>query len=373
MSGGGIVAITVPKWGMAMEEGTVTAWHVGEGDAVAAGDEVLDVESEKIANVIEAKGGGVLRRQIAPVGATLPVGALLGVIAAEGVADDEIEDFVSGFVVEATQGDVSVGPAVQTVEVDGRAIRYVVRGAGEEGDAPVVLVHGFGGEMNAWMFNQEALAADRAVYTLELPGHGGSSKNVGDGGLWVLADAVSAVIEATNADRVHLVGHSLGGAVAIAVALDHPDRVATLTLIAPAGLGVEIDGAYITGFVAAQRRKQMKPLAERLFADPSIVSRKLVEDLLRSKRIDGVDAALGAIAAAQFEGDRQKLDLASQASDLDVPIQLIWGREDQIIPCAHSEALPGGEVHVLDGTGHMPMMEKASEVNALIRSFIERN
>ena len=367
MSDDRIVAITVPKWGMSMDEGTVTAWHLGEGEAVVAGDEVVDVESEKIANVIEAKGNGILRRQIAPVGATLPVGALLGVIAAEEVADEEIETFVSGFVVEAKAAGGSAGPAVQSVDVDGGAIRYVVHG---EGDDPVILVHGFGGDMNAWMFNQEVLAAERAVYTIDLPGHGGSTKNVGDGSLRRLADAVGAVMQSIEAERVHLVGHSLGGAVAMTVALDQPERVATLSLIAPTGLGAEIDGAYITGFVAAQRRKEMKPLAERLFADPSIVTRKLVEDLLRSKRIDGVDAALAVIAAAQFEGDRQKLDLASRANDLGVPVQLIWGREDRIIPCAHNAALAGAAVHLLDGAGHMPMMEKTSEVNALLNAFM---
>ena len=369
MSDNRIVAITMPKWGMSMEEGKVTAWHVGEGDAVAAGDEVIDVESEKIASAIEAKGEGVMRRQIAPVGATLPVGALLGVIATADVADDEIEVFVAGFVTEVIQSDVSAGPVVQSVEVDGRAIRYVVHG---EGGEPVILVHGFGGDMSAWMFNQDALASERAVYTLDLPGHGSSSKDVGNGDLGVLRNAVSAVLEVSGADQVHLVGHSLGGAVAIGVALDAPARVATLSLIASAGLGAEINGEYISGFVAAKRRKEMKPLAEQLFADPSTVSRKLVEELLRSKRIDGVDSALAAIATTQFEGDRQKVDLAAHASDLDVPVLLIWGREDHIIPCAHATKLPGAVVHVLDATGHMPMMEKAGEVNTLINSFIKR-
>ena len=84
MTGGRILAVTVPKWGMAMEEGTVTAWHVEEGAPVAEGDEVLDVESTKIANAIEARAGGVLRRRVAAVGATLPVGGLLAVIGGGG-------------------------------------------------------------------------------------------------------------------------------------------------------------------------------------------------------------------------------------------------------------------------------------------------
>ena len=367
MSDTRIRAITVPKWGMAMEEGTVTAWHVGEGQTVTEGDEVLDVESTKIANAIEARGDGVLRRQVAEVGRTLPVGALLGVIASEDVSDEEIDSFVSGFVVEAGDSEgAASGPATQTVEADGRQIRYVVHG---EGGEPIVLVHGFGGDMSAWMFNQDVLAADRAVYTMELPGHGGSSKDVGDGAMAVLADAVLAVIDATGSRHVHLVGHSLGGAVCLRVALDHPDRIASLTLVAPAGLGKEINGSYIAGFVAAQRRKEMTPLARVLFADPEIVSRRMVEDLLRSKRIDGVEAALGRLAARQFDGDTQKIDLAASAGDLDVPVQIIWGAEDRIIPSAHAGNLEGAVVHVIADAGHMPMMEKAAEFNGLVLAF----
>jgi len=367
MSESPITAITIPKWGMSMDEGTVTAWHIAEGEAVAAGDEVLDVESEKIAAAIEAKATGVLRRQVAPIGRTLPIGALLGVIADEGVSDEEVESFVAGFETIVITDAEDARPAMQTVEVDGRRIQYIVHG---EGGEPVVLIHGFGGDMNAWMFNSQALADDREVYTIDLPGHGASSKDVGDGSLALLQEAVGAVIQTIEAEQVHLVGHSLGGAVAIALALENPERVATLSLVAPAGLGDEINGEYITGFVSAERRKELKPVAQQLFADPSVVTRKLVEDLLRGKRIDGVDAALATLAEAQFEGDRQKNQLASGAAELDIAVQLIWGREDRIIPCAHSANLPGADVHVLEDCGHMPMMEKVAEFNALIRSFI---
>ncbi len=94
----------------------------------------------------------------------LPVGALLGIIAPEGVDEAAIEEFVSGFVVQDVEGGTS-RPANPTVNADGRNIRYTVYG--EEGKL-IVLVHGFGGDMNAWMFNQDALAADHAVYSLDL-------------------------------------------------------------------------------------------------------------------------------------------------------------------------------------------------------------
>ncbi len=71
-----IEAITMPKWGLAMDKGTVVAWHVGEGAAIEAGDEVVDIETTKITGVYESPQAGTLRR-IAAEGTTLPVGALM--------------------------------------------------------------------------------------------------------------------------------------------------------------------------------------------------------------------------------------------------------------------------------------------------------
>lgn len=368
MSSERIQALTVPKWGMAMDEGTVTAWHIEEGGAVSPGDEVLDVESTKIANAIEAKEAGILRRQVAAVGQTLAVGGLLGVIAPGDIGDDEIAAFVAGFVVVTPEGDEAAGgPQPQTVEVGGQQIRYLVHG--DDGD-PVVMIHGFGGDLNAWMFNQPALGEGHRVFAIDLPGHGGSTKDVGDGSVSHLARTVMAVIDELGLDGVHLVGHSLGGAVALEAVLDHAMKFASLTVIAPVGLGPDINGAYISGFVAAERRKDMKPLVQQLFADESLVTRQMVEDILRTKRIDGVDAALAAIAAAQFDGDRQLLDLAQRAGDLDVPTQVIWGAHDRIIPASHAGNLEGAKVTVIDAAGHMPMMEKAGEINKLLSGFI---
>jgi pyruvate dehydrogenase E2 component (dihydrolipoamide acetyltransferase) len=79
----------------------------------------------------------------------------------------------------------------------------------------VLLIHGYGGDRNSWLFVQQPLAEQHRVYALDLPGHGTSSKDVGDGLLPVLADAVVTVLDAIGADRAHLVGHSLGGAVAV--------------------------------------------------------------------------------------------------------------------------------------------------------------
>jgi pyruvate dehydrogenase E2 component (dihydrolipoamide acetyltransferase) len=92
-----IHAVTIPKLGLTMKEGTVAAWHIRPGGEVKEGEPIIDVETEKTTAVYESPASGVLRRQVAKQGETLPVGALIGVIAAASVPESEIEAFVAGY------------------------------------------------------------------------------------------------------------------------------------------------------------------------------------------------------------------------------------------------------------------------------------
>ena len=360
-------AITMPKWGLTMTEGKVVRWLKPEGAAVARGEELLEIETSKITNVVEAETDGALRRIIALEGTTLPIGALLAVVAADDAPAAAIDDFVSGFVViEPTSEGEDAAPTVAPRELDagGRRLRYLELG---EGNETLLLLHGFGADLNGWMFNQPALAQGRRIIALDLPGHGGSTKDVGSGGPDPLADAVEAALDELALDRVHLVGHSLGGALATLVAARKPSRIASLTMIAPAGLGPDINVAFIDGFVRMARRREATEVLSLLVHDPSLVSRTMVEDVLRYKRIDGVTAALESIARAWFLGGHQACDVRQQLAALTLPVQIIWGRDDKVVPASHGEALAANyPVHVLDGAGHLPHMEKSGEVNRLI-------
>ncbi len=362
-----IQPIVMPKWGLAMQEGTLTRWNVEEGAQIMPGLEICDVETSKIANAMEATIAGTLRRRVAAEGATLPVGALLAIVAEPRTTDADIDAFIAkfqeSFAASAAAAEAAA-PRSKTVQVQGRNINYLQIG---NGGVPIVFIHGFGGDLNNWMFNQPELAAGCATFALDLPGHGASAKAVDDGSVAGLAATVLAAMDALGIEQAHLVGHSLGGAVALQLALAHPDRVDSVTAISSAGLGPEINAGYIEGFIAANSRKDMKPHLETLFADPSLVTRDLVNDILKFKRLDGVESSLRAIAGAAFPGGRQATVLRDRLGGIKPPAQVIVGGKDRIVPPAQADGLPANvTVHKLPDAGHMPHMEAAAEVNRLI-------
>ena len=365
-----IVKLGMPKWGLSMTEGTLVTWLVDEGAAVRPGDAVAEVETEKINGEVEAPADGVLRRRVAEPGQVIPVGGLLGVIAGAEVPDADIDAFVADFEASFVPAAAEeAGPTPQTVVLGSRTIRYLDLG---QGDEAVVLLHGFGGDLANWLFNHEVLAEGRRVVALDLPGHGESSKDVGTGDLDELVGVLREFCDAVGLGRVHLVGHSMGGAVAVGFAQAHPDRVASLVLLASAGLGEDINREYIEGFVSAERRNHLKPVLQMLFADERLVTRRLVDDVLGYKRRDGVQDALRTLADGLFPDGRQTTQLRSALAELDVPVLVVWGQEDRVLPARHAGGL--GErvrVEVLEGAGHSPHMERVGDVNRLITEFWE--
>jgi pyruvate dehydrogenase E2 component (dihydrolipoamide acetyltransferase) len=360
-----IEKITMPKWGLSMTTGTIVQIHVAEGDVLAKGDDVLDIDTDKIAGTLESPVAGPLRRLVAAVGDELPIGAVLAVVAPQDVPDAEVDAVVEEARAAAESGalDVPDEPVPQVVEIAGQEISYLTMEPEEPSGDPVVLVHGFGGDKNSWLFVQQPLAQDRTVHALDLPGHGASTKDVGDGSLATLAETVTGFLDALGVQRAHLVGHSLGGAVVAAVAEADPGRVASLTLLAPAGYTAEADAAYLRGFAAATSRRELKPLLGRLFADPSQVTRQLVDDLLRYKRLDGVDKALSALLGTLLDGDRQAIDTPVLLNGVKVPVTVVWGGADRILP-------PPDGVGARVDAGHMLHMEAANDVVRALRGAL---
>ena len=362
-----IVPIRMPKWGLSMQEGTVVDWSKAQGSQVKEGDELVDIETAKITNVAEAPGSGVLRRIVAQSGETLPVGALLGLLADESVSDADLDAFTAEFQARfATeeQAEVAEAMAYSTVQADGRSIK--VGRTGEVEGVPVVLVHGWSGDLNGWLFNIEALAARLPVVALDLPGHGGSSKDVGDGGTRALADSIGAALTALGIERAHLIGHSLGGATVVRLAAANPGLAETVTLIAPAHMpGGQVSREFLDGVVSSGRARAMKPFLEQLVADPSAITKDMVEDMLKYKRLDGVEEALGA-TRDRLVSDQETAEVRADMARL-TDVLVIASKADRIVGAPDEAALPPGwSVRWIDDAGHLPHLEQAGQVNALL-------
>jgi pyruvate dehydrogenase E2 component (dihydrolipoamide acetyltransferase) len=363
MAESNIVPLLMPKWGLSMSEGVLVDWLVDEGDEITVGDEIMEVETDKIASAVEAADAGLLRRRVAAAGETYPVRALLGVLAGEEVGDAEIDAFIEAYEVPADEDEGEAEAQYEFAETAAGRLRFARRG--DDGPA-VVLIHGFGGDLDNWLFNIDALAQKLQVYAFDLPGHGQSAKTLDDPSLAGIAGALRAFLDAVELDSAHLVGHSMGAAVAASFACESPERVESLSLISAAGLGPEINPAYIDGFVNAASRRELKPVLLNLFADSSLVNRSLVDNLLKYKRIDGVHEALQRIASSLFPGGVQQQVLAQQIAGLGKTTLVVWGSEDQVIPASHAQNLATAQVEIIDGAGHMVQMEQATRVNELI-------
>ena len=398
-----------------MESATIVSWAAKVGDPVKAGDVVVVVETAKAATEIEAGRDGVLAAILAPEGAEVGIGAVLGRIADSLAADEVVaaapqpavakpEAVVPHVPGEAepasrrisisplarrlarqagldTSGIAGTGPGgrIKSRDIE-RALRERMEAppavapaavvhspaVARAGSAvPLVLLHGFGANAAAWNMVRPHLDG-RPVLTPELPGHG-REPPLGTPSLEALAEAVLGQIEASSARDCDLVGHSLGGAVAAVLSANQSVRVRSLTLIAPAGLGPEIDSGFLAGFLSARTAESLTPWLERLAADPGKLPRGYAKAVLRERERFDVGAAQVTIAQRLFPDGTQAIRIAADLDRFAGPLKVIWGKGDCIIPQRHQDDLPGhAACHRLSGIGHMPYLEAPALVAQLI-------
>jgi pimeloyl-ACP methyl ester carboxylesterase len=273
------------------------------------------------------------------------------------------------------------------VETASGTMSSLVAGAGDE---HVVCLHGLGSNKTSFFETVSALTPDHTVHAVDLPGFGSSSKPARAAyDAPYFARATLGYLDAMAIDRAHLVGNSMGGRVALEVAFEAPDRVASLTLLCPA--------------LAFRRRRELWPLVKilrpELAAFPHAMRGELVRQQLwgmfaRPERLDPAAADVVAdefcrayrsraarvafFAAARniyLDSPWGETGFWSRLGELECPSLFVWGDSDRLVPPGFArhvtEALPNAEQVVLTECGHVPQVELPDETNRMIRAHVE--
>lgn len=281
----------------------------------------------------------------------------------------------------------------QFVEVGGMPLHYLTGGEGP----PVLLIHGLGSSGSLeWRLNLQALTSRHRVIALDLPGFGRSAKPPIEYTVDFFVGRVAAFLAALDVPRLAVVGASLGGRVAVGLALQEPHRVARLCLVDALGFGrprrhwaymamvVPGVGELMMRSVALGIRRLPPQLVRRLWATylrrPRRYARLLPDAHLRDARVllrePGFRRAylgtLRALARGHALGEHLLVD--AELARLQVPTLLVWGEEDRLFPPMHAreaaQRIAGARVEIFAGCGHTPQLEDAQRFNAVLEGFL---
>ena len=169
----------------------------------------------------------------------------------------------------------------------------------------------------------------------------------------------------------HLVGHSLGAAVAASLAHEPGVNALSLMLIAPAGLGEETNAAFFDGFLQADTEAGLTPWLAMLVVDPVALGSALARTTLRQRQERPLVAEQRRLAQSILAGGRQAFDVRSLLAVPRAPTKIVFGIEDRITPAHHAEGLSGLiALHRFARIGHMPHLEARREVARLIEELV---
>jgi pyruvate dehydrogenase E2 component (dihydrolipoamide acetyltransferase) len=401
--------LTMPRLGETMEEGTIIGWLVDPGRAFRRGEPILEIETDKTVVEYPALDDGVLDEVIAGPGERIAVGAPIARVSTgeaaersgEGRAEPDPPVAAPAGALQPAAGGGGrcratpparrlarqKGLPLEELRGSGRRGRIeridVERAAGPvgacvtlapaadiavevagSGSPTCLLIHGFAGDRSVWAATASAL--QRAGYrtaALDLPGHGETAAEAPD--LPGLVDAAAAVAQGLSG-RLLLVGHSLGAAVATALAARLGDRVGGLVLLAPAGCGPRIGAEFVHGMARATTPGEVGHLLRLLGPKGGSLSDTALAQIAAQMARGRLAALAGALASPE---GRQRIDLIRPLMALPegLPVRAIFGTEDRIVPAADALNLPSRvAVHFLR-CGHMPQWDAPQEVAALIQ------
>lgn len=252
---------------------------------------------------------------------------------------------------------------------------------------PVLLLHGLGGTKVSFFDTAAALSRRYEVHAIDLPGFGSSSKpTLAPYDAPFFARVVSQVMDALGIERAHLVGNSMGGRVALEIALRGPERVGALALLCPAvaflrrGLHplVRVLRPELGLLPHRFRRATVASQFWGLFADRDLVDPSVADVVVEEfQRIYGTPGArLAFLASARnlyLDEPLGEGGFYPRLAELSRPALFVWGSEDKLIPARFSDHiarwLPGAEQIVLEGCGHVPQVERPDQTTGLIERF----
>jgi pimeloyl-ACP methyl ester carboxylesterase len=272
---------------------------------------------------------------------------------------------------------------IKTATLHGREVAYA-----EAGSGPVLLlIHGIGGTCESWEVVIDLLGRHHTVIAPDLPGHGASAPGAGDYSIGAFAAGLRDLLVALGHDRATLVGHSLGGGIAMQFAYQFPETIERLVLVSSGGLGSEVSpvlrAAALPGanlFIAATAgpgRVAGSAVARGLAAvglqpkaDVAEIARgyaSLADPDHRAAFLATLRSVVGTGGQRVHAGDRLYLTEG-------VPVLIVWGAHDPIIPVQHGEeaclAIPGSRLEIFDGAGHLPQIEEPGRFVAVLEGFL---
>lgn len=244
------------------------------------------------------------------------------------------------------------------------------RRIGKADRPPLVLLHGFGGNMRAWNRVFPLVKDAVPLIIFDLPGHGRSIGSDGRGGAGRMAKAILQELHVQGVERFHLGGHSMGGAVAALIALRAPEAVLSLSLVAPGGMTPEINAALLEDFAEAETPAALEKIVRRMAGPEFDVAEGYFEAAAEFRRAPGAGAALRETYAAMFPDGPDKgqgVIPRAQLRDLPMPVFVLWGAADTVLPCPERQDLPDNfRLTVLPGAGHMLPEERPRDVADLL-------
>jgi len=232
---------------------------------------------------------------------------------------------------------------------------------------PVVFLHGFGGLAKTWFHLQKRVSVQKSTLAFDLPGHGGSLDYPDFGEPKIAARAVISELAARNIDKAHLVGFSMGGAIACLIGLFAPDKVASLTLLAPGGFGPEINHRLLQAYAACETDEAFRATLPHFYGYNAEIPEEVYKDAVAARQQKGATKALQKIANLLFDGKQQGVIPLGPLVKTGMPIKVLWGRQDNVLPTRQAIGLPGEiATHVFDETGHMIGEEQGDAVFRLV-------